>query len=109
MARVVLIGPSDSLTALLAERLSSRIVPAPATSYEGVPAEGEVAVYRPPLAGRRDARPDLADAERFAEAFARRFAGRFAGDTARRVILLSSAAAHPPSHHNTGYLAEDGK
>src|SRR5688500_10306029 len=105
MARVVLIGPSDSLTALLAERLSSRTVPAPATSYEGVPAEGEAAVYRPPLAGRRDARPDLADAERFAEAFA----GRFAGDTARRVILLSSAAAHPPSHHNTGYLAEDGK
>ncbi len=101
MARVVLIGPSDSLTALLAERLSSRTVPAPAASYEGVLAEGDAIVYRPPLAGRRDARPDLADAERFAEACAR--------GGARRVILLSSAAVHQPSHHNAGYLEEGGK
>src|SRR5215218_3169707 len=98
MARVILIGPSDSLTALLAERLSCRTVPAPATSYDGALAAEDTAVYRPPLAGRRDARPDLADADRFAEACAR--AGL------RRVILLSSAAAHPPSHHNTGYLGE---
>jgi 1-acyl-sn-glycerol-3-phosphate acyltransferase/nucleoside-diphosphate-sugar epimerase len=99
MARVVLIGPSDSLTALLAERLSCRTVPAPALSYEGVLAEGETAVYRPPLAGRRDARPDLADAERFAAACAQ--------GGVRRVVLLSSAAAHPPSHHNMGYADEE--
>ena len=100
MARVILIGPSDSLTALLAERLSCRTVPAPASSYDGLLADaGEAVVYRPPLAGRRDARPDLADAERFAEACAQ--------GGARRVILLSSAAAHPPSHHNTGYVDEE--
>lgn len=99
MAPVVVIGPPDSLTALLAERLSGRTMPAPAASYEGVLAEGEAVVYRPPLAGRRDARPDLADAERFAEACAR------AGN--RRVVLLSSAAVHPPSHHNMGYVGED--
>lgn len=98
MAPVVVIGPADSLAALLAERLSCPAVPAPAMSYEGALTGGETAVYRPPLAGRRDSRPDLADAERFAEACAR-------GGV--RVVLLSSAAAHPPSHHNTGYLDED--
>jgi 1-acyl-sn-glycerol-3-phosphate acyltransferase/nucleoside-diphosphate-sugar epimerase len=99
MARVILIGPADSLTALLAERLSARTVAAPSPSYEDVLAEGETVVYRPPLSGRRDSRPDLVDAERFAAAGAR--AGL------RQLILLSSAAAHPPSHHNTGYLGED--
>ena len=97
MPPVVLIGPPDSLTALLAERLSGRTVPAPATSYEGVLAEGETVVYRPPLAGRRDDRPDLADAQRFAEACA----------GGRKVILISSAASHPPSHHNMGYADEE--
>lgn len=73
-------------------------MPAPARAYELADPD-EAIVYRPPLGGRRDARPDLADAERFAEACAR------AG--IRRVILLSSAAAYPPSHHNTGYAGED--
>src|SRR6185436_7505939 len=105
MARVVLIGPSDSLTALLAERLepggSCRVITAPA-AYDDLAAEGAAAVvYRPPLAGRRDARPDLADADRFAEVCVR--------GGVRRIVLLSSAAAHPPSHHNTGYLGEDEK
>ena len=106
MARVVLIGPSDSLTPFLAERLASpgscacRTVQAPSASYEDLLAGGiEAIVYRPPLAGRKDARPDLADAERLAAACARY--------RPRRVVLLSSAAAHAPSHHNTGFLRED--
>jgi 1-acyl-sn-glycerol-3-phosphate acyltransferase/nucleoside-diphosphate-sugar epimerase len=106
MARVVLIGPSDSLTPFLAERLASlgscacRIVQAPSAAYEDLLAEGAGAwVYRPPLAGRKDARPDLADAERLAAACARH--------RPRRIVLLSSAAAHAPSHHNTGFLRED--
>ena len=98
MARVVVIGPSDSLTALLAERLAA----SRASTGEDFLAEGAAAVvYRPPLAGRRDARPDLADADRFADTCVR--------GGVRRIVLLSSAAAHPPSHHNTGYLEEDEK
>jgi len=103
MARVVIIGPSDSLTGLLAERLAA----SPASTAEDFLSGGaDAVVYRPPLAGRRDARPDLADADRFAEACSRGLAGR---GGALRVVLLSSAAVHPPSHHNTGYLEEDEK
>lgn len=106
MARVVLIGPPDSLTPFLAERLASlgscacRTVQSPSAAYEDLLAGGiEAIVYRPPLAGRKDARPDLADAERLAAACVRH--------RPRRVVLLSSAAAHAPSHHNTGFLRED--
>lgn len=108
MARVVLIGPSDSLTPFLAERLPSlgsctcRTAQAPSAAYEDLLAEGaEALVYRPPLAGRKDARPDLEDAERFAAACARAL-----GSGPLRLVLLSSAAAHAPSHHNTGFLKE---
>lgn len=127
MARIVMIGPPDSCTALLAERLGPisasgggcRILSAPASSYAGLLPDGaEAIVYRPPLAGRRDARPDLSDAERFAEACSSALADRTLvdgtlvdgtlvdGGSTLRVVLLSSAAAHPPSHHNPGYLQE---
>lgn len=100
MARVVLIGPPDALTALLAERLGASF--AAGSSCADLLADGaEVVVYRPPFAGRRDSRPDLADADRCAEACAR--------GGARRIVLLSSAAACPPSHHNPGYVEEDGQ
>lgn len=113
MAQVVLVGPSDSLTPFLAERLASpatgvcRTVQAPAASYGDLLGEGvEAVVYRPPRAGRKDARPDLEDAARLAEACARSLAER---GGPLRVVLLSSAAAQAPSHHNTGYLAEEEK
>jgi 1-acyl-sn-glycerol-3-phosphate acyltransferase len=55
-------------------------------------------VYRPPLCARGD-KPDLAAA------------GAFFADLARvppdRLILLSSAAAIDPHHHNAGYLSEE--
>jgi 1-acyl-sn-glycerol-3-phosphate acyltransferase/nucleoside-diphosphate-sugar epimerase len=99
MARIIIVGPPDGLTALLAERLAA----SPASTAVLSP-EAAAVVYRPPLAGRRDARPDLADADRFTETCLRALPGR-----ALRVVLLSSAAAHPPSHHNTGYLGEGEK
>jgi 1-acyl-sn-glycerol-3-phosphate acyltransferase/nucleoside-diphosphate-sugar epimerase len=101
MARIIVIGPPDGLTALLGERLAAS---AASTAEDVLSAEAAAVVYRPPLAGRRDARPDLSDAERFAETCLRALPG-----CALRVILLSSAAAHPPSHHNTGYLGEGEK
>lgn len=106
MARVVLVGPADSLTLLIAERLTtSRTMSAPAADYDDLLAEGaEAVVYRPAAAGRKDARPDLADAERFADACAR---GPAPHGRPQRIVLLSSAAAHAPSHHNTGYLKEE--
>lgn len=101
MARVIIIGPPDSFTALLGERLGAGSV----STVEDFLTEGTAAVvYRPRLAGRRDARPDLADADRFADACLRALPRG-----ALRVVLLSSAAAHPPSHHNAGYLGEDEK
>lgn len=111
MAHVVVVGPSDSFTPFLAERLapagSSRMICAPSAAYDDLFAEAvDAIVYRPPFAGRKDARPDLADADRFAEACARALAVR---GGPLRIVLLSSAAAHPPSHHNTGYAGEDEK
>ncbi len=103
MARVVLIGPADGLTALLAERLAA--VPA-GLSGEGLGVDVEAIVYRPPPAGARDARPDLAHADRFGEHCARTLAARCGS---LRVVLLSSTAVHPPSHHNTGCLGEDDR
>ena len=52
-----------------------------------------MAVYRP---RRRDGRPDLAEAEAVFKAAA----------GLPRFVLLSSAAAHAPHHHNLGYVAE---
>lgn len=106
MARVAFAGPSDSLSSLLAERLSPlRTVSTPAAAYNDLLAEGIAAVvYRPPCAGSKDARPDLADAERFAEACLRALV-----DHSRplRIILLSSAAIYTPHHDNPGYMKED--
>jgi 1-acyl-sn-glycerol-3-phosphate acyltransferase/nucleoside-diphosphate-sugar epimerase len=102
MARVI-IGPPDSLTALLTERLAA----SPASTLDDFLSAGATAaVYRPRPAGRKDARPDLAEAGRFAETCARSLARRGGG---LRVVLLSSAAVHPPSHHNPGYLGEEEK
>jgi 1-acyl-sn-glycerol-3-phosphate acyltransferase/nucleoside-diphosphate-sugar epimerase len=103
MARVVLVGPEDSLTALLAERLGTVSTP----FGEDFLAEGvEAVVYRPFLAGGKDARPDLAGADRFAEICVR---ARTTRGGPLRVVLLSSAAVHPPSHYNKGYLGEGRK
>src|SRR6266545_295743 len=102
MARIVLVGPADSLTRLLAERLEA----APATVGEDLlAAEVEAIVFRPRLAGLRNACPDLEDADRFVEACLRALGAR--DGRAFKIVLLSSAAAHPPSHHNPGYLGEE--
>lgn len=54
----------------------------------------EVAVFRPRL--RDDGRPDLHEAEAFFQSVSSR----------PRLVLLSSAAVHVPSHHNPGYVPE---
>jgi 1-acyl-sn-glycerol-3-phosphate acyltransferase/nucleoside-diphosphate-sugar epimerase len=87
--------------ALSTDLLSSADLNSDQTSADLTSSQTSAVVYRPPLAGRKDARPDLADADRFAESCAR--------SGVRRVVLLSSAAAHPPSHHNAGYAEEDEK
>ena len=98
------IGEGGMGSVYLAERLAA----SPASTAEDFLSEEAAAVvYRPPFAGRRDARPDLTDADRFAEACLRALAHRAHREL--RVVLLSSAAVHPPSHHNTGYLGEDEK
>jgi 1-acyl-sn-glycerol-3-phosphate acyltransferase len=88
--RVWLSGPDDSITAALAGRLGgcavSRAVAEP-------PPGVDVAVYRPRL---HDGLPDLAEAA----AFFRATAG------VPRLVLVSSAAAHAPHHHNLGYVDE---
>jgi 1-acyl-sn-glycerol-3-phosphate acyltransferase len=85
MKRCSVAGPDDSTSRLLVEHLSGS-------------AGGEAtAVYRPRLAGKGE-RPDL-------EA-ARAFFATIGADGTRRLVLVSSAAALDPSHHNTGYLAE---
>ena len=56
-----------------------------------------VAVYHPQLCGRGE-RPDLAAAQAHFEALA--------ANGTQRLVLLSSAAALDPHHHNTGYLSE---
>jgi 1-acyl-sn-glycerol-3-phosphate acyltransferase/nucleoside-diphosphate-sugar epimerase len=112
MARVVLIGPADGLTALLAERLAAvsvDVTGVSGVSGEDLGAEVEAIVYRPAPAGARDARPDLAHADRFADACARTLAAHPLAVRPLRVVLLSSTAVHPPSHHNTGCLGEDDR
>ncbi len=82
MARLLLDGPEDFVAALLAGRV------------EGGGEAGTV-VYRPRLI---EALPDL-------EAAGAAFAG-LAFQGPGRLVLLSSAAALDPSHHNPGYVAE---
>jgi 1-acyl-sn-glycerol-3-phosphate acyltransferase len=87
MARLLVDGPEDSVTALLTERLEGW--------GEG---NAVVAVYRPWFAG---VGPDLEAAGAAFASLAVRGPGR--------LILLSSAAALDPSHHNPGYVSESYK
>lgn len=90
---VWLVAPDDSVTtamAAMAGRLGGCTVSHAVTEP---PAGVDVAVYRPHL---RDGRPDLEEAA----AFFRAAAGVL------RLVLLSSAAVHAPSHHNLGYVLE---
>ena len=85
MAQHFVLGPEDSVTALLS------------ASLEASPEAGEVVVVRPQLAPG-GAVPDLVAA-----------AGLLAAGAARRparLVLLSSTAALDPSHHNPGFVAE---
>lgn len=86
MARLLVDGPEDSVTALLTERLER---------VRG--GDAVVAVYRPRLVPSGTG-PDL---DLAGAAFAR-LAVREAG----QLVLISSAAALDPSHHNPGYVAE---
>jgi 1-acyl-sn-glycerol-3-phosphate acyltransferase len=85
MAQRLVLGPEDSVTALLTESLS-------ASPEVGEP---EVVVFRPQLAPG-GAAPDLAAA---GDALA-------ACNRPARLVLLSSSAALDPSHHNPGFVAE---
>jgi 1-acyl-sn-glycerol-3-phosphate acyltransferase len=87
---VWLTAPDDSVTAAMAGRLEGCAV---SHAVVEAPAGVAVAVFRPRL---RDGRPDLDEAA----AFRRAAAG------VPRLVLLSSAAAHAPHHHNLGYVAE---
>jgi len=88
--RWIVAGPEDSVDRRLVECLSE---PLPDAGWDG----REVLVYRPTLLGDGIC-PDLAAAE---SVFA-----TLRPDVPRRLVLLSSAAAFDPSHHNTGYLTE---
>ena len=88
--KVWLTGPDDSITAAVAGRLGGCTVShAVAEPPQGV----EVAVYLP---RRREGRPDLEEAR----ALSRAAAG------VPRLLVVSSAAAHVPHHHNLGYVEE---
>ncbi|HVT60562.1 MAG TPA: 1-acyl-sn-glycerol-3-phosphate acyltransferase [Thermoanaerobaculia bacterium] len=125
MRRAALIGPPDSVTRLLADRLglatgaACLLVPAPrraqpagaAPSY--AEAAGEtIVVYRPPWAGRRSGCPDLADAEELFLALAAPAAPADTGvrnAAAHRVqhfVLISSAAFVAPAHPHPGHVDE---
>lgn len=88
--RAWLTGPDDSVTAAVAGRLGGCAV---SHAVAEPPAGVDVAVYRP---GARGGRPDLEEAA----AFFRAAAG------VPRLVLISSAAAHAPHHHNLGYVDE---
>lgn len=92
---MLLMGPEDSVTAAMAQRLvGCEVVHQVPDSLAGV----DVAVYRPsPLPGRTGL-PDLGEAERFFRLVA--------ASSVPRLILLSSAAFHGPHHHNFGYVGE---
>ncbi len=85
MTEHAVLGPADSVTALLTERL------------EASAETGNVVVLRPRLAAG-GAAPDLhAAADLLTDCAARR---------PSRLILLSSSAALDPSHNNPGFVAE---
>ncbi|MFL6231808.1 MAG: 1-acyl-sn-glycerol-3-phosphate acyltransferase [Thermoanaerobaculia bacterium] len=88
--KVWLTGPDDSVTAAVAGRLGGCAV---SHVVEEPPQGVDVAVYLP---RRREGRPDLAEAQ----AFFRAAAG------VPRLVVVASAAAHVPHHHNLGYVEE---
>ncbi|HXU45333.1 MAG TPA: 1-acyl-sn-glycerol-3-phosphate acyltransferase [Thermoanaerobaculia bacterium] len=107
---VLVVGPDDVATKLIAARLGRRSAPAGdaasppidcrvVANGADVPLEGvDVAIYRPRYAGRRLAIPDPADLDAFLAACT--------PGGPRRVVLVSSAAACPPRHDHPGYTAE---
>jgi len=111
MLRWIVAAPADSVTRRIVERLSGsgegRTIPCGAgvDAYAAGLSEapGAVVVYRPPPAPGRGDRPDLADAAAFLSACSRTL---LAGVGPGRLVLVSSAAAIDPSHHNVGYLPE---
>ena len=106
-ARWIVVGQGDRVSRLLLERLGERARFIPdSSSLDDLAAllespATEAVVYRPPLHSDRADRPDLAAAEVFFQAFARALKAPV------RLVLLSSAAAIDPSHHNIGYLTEE--
>jgi 1-acyl-sn-glycerol-3-phosphate acyltransferase len=88
--KIWLTGSGDSVTAAVAGRLGGCKV---SHAVEEPPQGVEVAVYLP---RRREGRPDLAEAA----AFFRAAVG------VPRLVVVSSAAAHAPHHHNLGYVEE---
>jgi 1-acyl-sn-glycerol-3-phosphate acyltransferase/nucleoside-diphosphate-sugar epimerase len=117
MRDLLVIGPRDSLSALLARRLQAdpgtasyrqAVAPAPpagGASYAELLAGAApgharlVVVYRPPRRGRGGrGLPDLADAAALFDACAER--------PPAQLVLLGSAAALEPHHQNPGLVAE---
>jgi 1-acyl-sn-glycerol-3-phosphate acyltransferase/nucleoside-diphosphate-sugar epimerase len=95
---VLLAAPEDGLTAAVRGALAAR--PGVALAGAGAGEEAvDVAVFGPPRDPARPARPDLEAARTGLAGLARRRPGR--------LVLLSSAAALAPHHHNPGYVAED--
>lgn len=97
MIRLLLLGPDDRMTALFAERLASgdlRVARAP----EDLPDGADLVVFRPRPGEAGAAVPDLPGAEAALAVCARL--------RPARLVLLSSSAAHPPVHHNLGYVPE---
>ncbi|HWM89263.1 MAG TPA: 1-acyl-sn-glycerol-3-phosphate acyltransferase [Thermoanaerobaculia bacterium] len=93
MARVLLLGPDDGVTAAIAARLAAdhEVVRDPRETADAV-------VYRPRLRGRKLSLPDLEEAEANLRTLA---ASRVA-----KLVLLSSAAVHSPRHDHPGHVGE---
>jgi 1-acyl-sn-glycerol-3-phosphate acyltransferase len=97
MTRLLLLGPDDSVTAILAGRLTAgglRVGRDPGELPEGV----DTVVFRPRPAAAGAAVPDLPEAEAALAVCARL--------RPARLVLLSSSVAHSPFHHNLGYVPE---
>ena len=115
MARWLLAGPADegarrlaTLLGILPEQPGGHGFISTESGPAALAAAGtggwEALIYQPrrlPTRGGVPARPDLRDADAFLTAWAEQ-----CGATAPRLVLLSSAAAYAPSHHNVGFLTE---
>ena len=98
--RVRIVAPADAVTTAVAGRLagSPGVATAAAGAAGGADAPVDLLVYRPPPDRSRPLAPDLAVAGAELEGCA--------GLRPRRLVLLSSAAALDPDHHNPGYVSE---